>query len=147
MKSRSPASHPVEVDQIMVDFENDNSSPADDVDEGLLTLPRQAGREMCGSWAHTRLLCGDTRDLEGLKCLMGGERAAMAFLDPPFNVRIKDVVGRGSVQHAEFAMGSGEMSRKVIHRFSEGDARRYEHQCHATVQCILCAWTGGTLVN
>ena len=37
---------PVEVDQIMVDFENDNSSPADDVDEGLRSPPpgKPAGR-------------------------------------------------------------------------------------------------------
>ena len=69
---------PVEVDQIMVDFENDNSSPADDVDEGLLP-PRQAGREMCGSSAHTASCAVTTRDLEGLKCLMGGERGQWRF--------------------------------------------------------------------
>ena len=35
----------------------------------------------------------------------------MAFLDPPYNVRVRDIVGRGRVKHAEFAMGSGELSR------------------------------------
>jgi DNA modification methylase len=35
----------------------------------------------------------------------------MAFLDPPYNVRVRDIVGRGQVKHAEFAMASGELSR------------------------------------
>ena len=35
----------------------------------------------------------------------------MAFLDPPYNVRVKDIVGRGRVKHDEFAMASGEMSQ------------------------------------
>ena len=43
--------------------------------------------------------------------LMGGARAAMAFLDPPYNVRVRDIVGRGRVKHPEFAMASGELSR------------------------------------
>ena len=36
----------------------------------------------------------------------------MAFLDPPYNVRIKSIVGRGRAKHGEFAMASGEMSRR-----------------------------------
>jgi hypothetical protein len=35
----------------------------------------------------------------------------MAFLDPPYNVRVRDIVGRGQVKHTEFAMASGELSR------------------------------------
>jgi hypothetical protein len=35
----------------------------------------------------------------------------MAFLDPPYNVSIKSIVGRGRTKHGEFAMASGEMSR------------------------------------
>jgi len=34
----------------------------------------------------------------------------MAFMDPPYNVRVRDIVGRGRVKHTEFAMASGEMS-------------------------------------
>jgi DNA modification methylase len=34
----------------------------------------------------------------------------MAFLDPPYNVRVRSIVGRGRTKHAEFAMASGEMS-------------------------------------
>jgi DNA modification methylase len=35
----------------------------------------------------------------------------MAFLDPPYNVRIRNIVGRGQIKHSEFAMASGELSR------------------------------------
>ncbi len=43
----------------------------------------------------------------------------MAFLDPPYNVRIKGVVGRGRAKHDEFAMASGEMSRPDFTDFLE----------------------------
>jgi DNA modification methylase len=42
---------------------------------------------------------------------MAESRAAMAFLDPPYNVRVRDIVGRGQIKHSEFAMASGELSR------------------------------------
>jgi DNA modification methylase len=60
---------------------------------------------------HHRILCGDARKEDDLGFLMGEARAAMAFLDPPYNVRVRDIVGRGRVKHAEFAMASGELSR------------------------------------
>jgi hypothetical protein len=59
-----------------------------------------------------RLLCGDARDAAVLDRLLADEQAAMAFLDPPYNVKVKDVVGRGRTRHGEFAMASGEMSRQ-----------------------------------
>jgi DNA modification methylase len=57
------------------------------------------------------------RDSETLNRLMDESRAAMAFLDPPYNVRVRDIVGRGRVKHAEFAMGSGELSRAEFVEF------------------------------
>ena len=48
---------------------------------------------------------------------MEGRRADMAFLDPPYNVRIGAVVGRGKAKHREFAMASGEMSRSDYQQF------------------------------
>jgi DNA modification methylase len=44
-------------------------------------------------------------------------RADLAFLDPPYNVRISAVVGRGRTKHSEFAMASGEMSSADYQRF------------------------------
>ena len=41
---------------------------------------------------------------------MGRDRAAMVFADPPYNVQVASVVGRGKIKHREFASASGEMS-------------------------------------
>ena len=38
-----------------------------------------------------RLLCGDARDRMQLNQLMERNRAAVAFLDPPYNVRVKSI--------------------------------------------------------
>src|SRR4030095_1942510 len=43
--------------------------------------------------------------------------ANMGFRDPPYNVRISGVVGRGRTKHSEFAMASGEMSSADYMRF------------------------------
>ena len=59
-----------------------------------------------------RLLCGDARTPADLDRLMAGERACMVFADPPYNVRVADVQGRGRIKHPEFAYASGEMSEQ-----------------------------------
>jgi hypothetical protein len=52
-----------------------------------------------------------------LSKLMDRDRAHMAFLDPPYNVRVRDIGGRGQVKHREFAMASGEMSKAAFTDF------------------------------
>jgi ParB-like chromosome segregation protein Spo0J len=102
---------PVEIDQLTADFEEDASDPADTVDpEWVAAIPVSKSGDL---WelGHHRILCGDARKTEDLSRLMGSDRAGMAFLDPPYNVRVRDIVGRGRVKHAEFAMASGELSR------------------------------------
>jgi DNA modification methylase len=102
---------PVEIDQIVIDFEEDSTDPADTLEsawQSARVVSKEGDLWQLGS--H-RLLCGDARNSDHLHRLMGEHRAAMAFLDPPYNVRIKGVVGRGRAKHAEFAMASGEMSR------------------------------------
>ena len=42
---------------------------------------------------------------------MGSETADMAFLDPPYNVKVQGHVGgRGRTKHREFKFASGEMT-------------------------------------
>jgi DNA modification methylase len=49
---------------------------------------------------------------------MNGERAQVAFIDPPYNVVIDGhVSGKGKIRHREFAQGSGELSREEFIRF------------------------------
>jgi DNA modification methylase len=102
---------PVEVDQIATDFEADSSDPADTVDPAWANGPPLSAPGDLWTLGDHRLLCGDARKPDDLARLMGEARAAMAFLDPPYNVRIRDTVGRGQIKHGEFAMASGELSR------------------------------------
>jgi DNA modification methylase len=102
---------PVEIDQIQTDFEEDPSDPADSVDPQWTNAAPLSRRGDLWELGQHRLLCGDARNADDLARLLGGARAAMAFLDPPYNVRVRDIVGRGEIKHAEFAMTSGELSR------------------------------------
>jgi DNA modification methylase len=65
----------------------------------------------------------------------------MAFLDPPYNVSIKGVVGRGRRKHGEFAMASGEMSRGEFVAFLNetlGNAATYSRE--GTVHYVCMDW-------
>ena len=56
------------------------------------------------------LLCADCLADGSFERLLAGSAARMSFTDPPYNMRISDVSGFGSIKHKEFANGSGEMS-------------------------------------
>lgn len=57
-----------------------------------------------------RVLCGNALDAAAFALLMGEERAAMAFTDPPYNVPIDGhASGLGAIHHRPFPMASGEM--------------------------------------
>jgi ParB-like chromosome segregation protein Spo0J len=59
-----------------------------------------------------RILCGSALDAADFAALMGEERAAMVFTDPPYNVPIDGhVSGLGAIHHRQLPMASGEMDR------------------------------------
>jgi DNA modification methylase len=76
-----------------------------------------------------RLHCGDALDLKSYDRLLGDQRAAMVFTDPPYNVEIDGhVSGLGRSRHAEFEMACGEMSSAEFEMFlatALGHASRY----------------------
>lgn len=58
-----------------------------------------------------RVVCADSLIEESYRTLLGRKRAALVITDPPYNVPINgNVCGKGSIQHREFEMASGEMS-------------------------------------
>lgn len=57
-----------------------------------------------------RVYCGDSRATSSYQVLMDGALASLIITDPPFNQRISSLVGKGAIEHREFAMASGEMS-------------------------------------
>jgi DNA modification methylase len=64
------------------------------------------------------IICGDALDEALYRQLMGQERAAMVFADPPYNVAIEgNVSGLGSIQHRDFAMACGEMTKEQFTAF------------------------------
>lgn len=65
-----------------------------------------------------RVLCGNSLEAANYHELMQDQRAAMVFTDPPYNVAIDGHVGgKGSIQHREFAMASGEMTEEQFTDF------------------------------
>jgi DNA modification methylase len=108
---------PAEIDQLVTDFEENTADPADTIGNDWLSFnPVSQPGDLWQLGPH-RLLCGDARDAANLNRLLGGELAAMAFLDPPYNVKVRSVVGRGRTRHREFAMASGEMARQEFVAF------------------------------
>lgn len=65
-----------------------------------------------------RIVCGSALEPATYEALLGSNRAAVVFTDPPYNVPIAGhVSGKGSIQHREFAMASGEMSSQEFTAF------------------------------
>ncbi len=54
--------------------------------------------------------CADATLATSYAALMAGSEASVIFTDPPYNLRIKDIVGRGEIKHREFVEASGEMT-------------------------------------
>lgn len=108
---------PGEIDSIMSDFADDQNNPADqipDVDNNVIVARKG---DLFGLAGH-RLLVGDARDEDAYRQLMQGEMAQMAFLDPPYNVKIDGHVGgRGRIKHREFPCASGELTSKQFVNF------------------------------
>ena len=100
---------PAEIDALAFDFTDPEQDPADEH-----PAPQSDGAvsKIGDLWilGEHRLICGNASEDAAVRQLMGRKHAAMLFGDPPYNVRIGAVVGRGKVKHREFASGSGEMS-------------------------------------
>jgi DNA modification methylase len=131
---------PVEIDQLTADFE-DASDPADNCDPGWLkAAPVTRAGDLWHLGQH-RILCGDARSHRDLAHLMEKDRAAMAFLDPPYNVRVRDIGGRGRTKHAEFAMASGELSRANFTEFLHTTlAAAAAVSCEGAVHYVCIDW-------
>jgi DNA modification methylase len=104
-----------EIDFLLADMNPSRSEPEDI----LPSLPAKATTYRGDLWQLNkhRLLCGDARDRSDYTRLMNGASAAAILCDPPYNVRVNSIGGRGRVRHAEFAFGSGEMSQAQFRKF------------------------------
>ena len=92
----------------------------DAADQNIETPAALAVSQLGDGWHldKNRVFCGDARDLQTIRTLMGRKRASASFLDVPYNVRIHGHVGgKGLIQHREFAMASGEMTPEQYREF------------------------------
>jgi DNA modification methylase len=86
--------------------------PRPQPDDVLPALPRNPATRRGDLWwlGKHRLLCGDAREAADFVRLMDGASAATVFCDPPYNLRVSEIGGRGRIRHREFAFASGEMA-------------------------------------
>jgi DNA modification methylase len=130
---------PVEIDKLQTDFEEDSSDPADELNPEWIALPCVTRLHDIWRLGDHRLGCNDARDAASLGRFMGRNRAAMAFLDPPYNRRVREIAGRGRTRHNEFKMASGEMSPAEFIEFlknSLGPAVEYSNEDAVHFVCI-----------
>jgi DNA modification methylase len=86
-----------------------SDDPADVLPETSTSQPISKIGDLWWLGGH-RVLCGNAVDSAAFAALMGGDRAAMGFTDPPYNVEIDGHAGGcGAVHHRPFPMASGEM--------------------------------------
>ena len=107
-----------ELDALLASADDKGAGDAvPDIDESSPVVTRTGDIWILG---RHRLICGDSRDPAVFDRLMAGEKAAMVFTDPPYNVPVNGhVCGLGAVKHAEFAMASGEMNESEFATFLE----------------------------
>src|SRR5947199_4410781 len=99
---------PAEIDALMGDLVDPEQDPVDDLPE----IAKKPVSRIGDLWVlgEHRLLCGDSREAAHIRQLMLRASAAMVFSDPPYNVRVSSIQGRGKIKHREFLAASGEMS-------------------------------------
>ena len=104
-----------EIDLLIADMATSPPAPED----VLPTMPSKVVSRSGDLWqlGKHRLLCGDARKSGNFAKLMNGARAAAVFCDPPYNLRVRDIGGRGKIQHPEFAFASGEMQPAQYREF------------------------------
>ena len=127
-----------EIDALFADLSEPAPAPEDALPKIKPTVARVGDMWMLGK--H-RVLCGDARSTSDMDRLLGGDQADAAFVDPPYNVCIRGVVGRGRIKHREFKMASGEMSREEYIRFlAEAMANAARVSKDGAIHYFFCDW-------
>ena len=104
-----------EIDLLLADMVPSKQEPEDAI-PALPQFPASLRGDLWLLGKH-RLLCGDAQQIDNFRRLMNGVAAAAVFCDPPFNLRVKSIGGRGQIKHPEFAFASGEMDPARFRQF------------------------------
>ncbi len=101
-----------EIDALLSDPEKE-PDPDDSIE---VEVTQQAVSQPGSLWklGKNTVFCGNATQQSSYARLLGKKRAALVFIDPPYNVRINgnaaNIGKKGSVQYEEFQMAAGEMS-------------------------------------
>ncbi|HEY1649013.1 MAG TPA: DNA methyltransferase [Terracidiphilus sp.] len=112
-----------EIDQILEEASQANEIqdqvPEPNFEEEAITQPGDLW-----SLGKHKIFCGNALHEGSYKMLMGAQRAAAVFADPPYNVKIDGhATGNGVIRHREFLMASGEMSEAAFLSFLNDSLR------------------------
>jgi DNA modification methylase len=101
---------PFQIDNLFAEASSEEAAESEEVPEA----PAVPVSKLGDLWklGNHLLLCGSALDVETYSQLLGDARASMIVTDPPYNCAIPgNVSSGGKVQHDNFVMASGEMSR------------------------------------
>jgi DNA modification methylase len=128
-----------EIDSLLGDLVDPERDPADEVPSPAKTAISKIG-DLWELGTH-RVLCADGQSAEAVQCLMGAALATMVITDPPFNLPIKQVQGRGRIKHANFAQGAGEMSRSEFIDFLRiALSLAAKHSVNGAIHFVFIDW-------
>ena len=130
-----------EVD-LVLDEASERSIPGPQGPENVIpAYPTSAVTRHGDVWqcGRHRVICGDARDSEAYRSLLGNHRADLIFTDPPYNVPIDGhVSGLGRIRHREFAMGAGEMSEAAFTAFLAKTLGAASSMCRDGAIAFVC---------
>jgi DNA modification methylase len=109
-----------DIDLRIESLRQDRTAPVADADDCVPALGGAPISRPGDLWllGRHRVLCGDACESTVYERLMGADRAAAVFTDPPYNLKVHGhVSGLGRIQHREFAMASGEMTQDEFTAF------------------------------
>jgi DNA modification methylase len=130
---------PAEIDGLLGDLVDPELDPADHAPPAPKSPVSQIG-DLWELGPH-RLLCGDARSAINMQRLMGTAAARMVIADPPYNLPIKRVQGRGRTKHGDFAQGFGEMSSAEFTRFLRAAlSLAGQHSVDGAIHFIFIDW-------
>ena len=132
---------PAEIDALMGDLIDPEQDPADELPViGGTPISRRGDLWQLG---EHHLLCGDAREASDVAKLMGGQSAAMVITDPPYNVAISSIQGRGKIKHRDFVAASGELSESEFTRFLVAAlSLAAKHSVNGAIHFVFMGWTG-----
>jgi DNA modification methylase len=123
------------------DVPDSADDPADAIPElpGRSSVSKQGDLYILGK--HL-VLCGSALDPAEFVTLMGEERAAMVFTDPPYNVPIDGhASGLGAIHHRAFPMASGEMDKAAFTNFlSQATRNLVAFSADGSIHFICMDW-------